>query len=144
MPCNTGQSLLEVSRLRDEGYLPIFTYQWTESYLYHPLPAQIAGFHRPIDAGAVIVSGSQAHQPMGFEFYKDGFIHYGPGNLFFDQMWSLPTRQEFVDRHIFYDGRHISTELLTALLENWSKPRPMTDAERAAFLTTMFRESGWY
>jgi poly-gamma-glutamate synthesis protein (capsule biosynthesis protein) len=81
---------------------------------------------------------------MGFEFYKDGFIHYGPGNLFFDQMWSLPTRQEFVDRHIFYDGRHISTELLTALLENWSKPRPMTDAERAAFLTLMFRESGWY
>jgi poly-gamma-glutamate synthesis protein (capsule biosynthesis protein) len=144
MPCNTGQSLLEVSRLRDEGYLPIFTYQWTESYLGHPLPTQIAGFHRPIDAGAVIVSGSQAHQPMGFEFYKDGFIHYGPGNLFFDQMWSLPTRQEFVDRHIFYDGRHISTELLTALLENWSKPRPMTDAERAAFLTLMFRESGWY
>lgn len=144
MPCNTGQSLLEVSRLRDEGYLPIFTYQWTESYLGHPLPTQIAGFHRPIDAGAVIVSGSQAHQPMGFEFYKGGFIHYGPGNLFFDQMWSLQTRQEFVDRHIFYDGRHISTELLTALLENWSKPRPMTDAERAAFLTTMFRESGWY
>jgi hypothetical protein len=144
MPCETGQSLAEVTRLREQGYLPIFTYQWTESYLGHPLPTQIAGFHRPIDAGAVIVSGSQAHQPQGFEFYNGGFIHYGPGNLFFDQMWSLPTRQEFIDRHIFYDGRHISTELLTALLENWSKPRPMTEAERAAFLTTMFHESGWY
>jgi poly-gamma-glutamate synthesis protein (capsule biosynthesis protein) len=58
-------------------------------------------------------------------------------------MWSLQTRQEFIDRHIFYDGRHISTVLLTALLENWSKPRPMTAAERAAFLDVMFRASGW-
>jgi len=143
MPCNTGQSLAEVTRLRDDGYLVIFTYQWTESYLNHPLPMQIAGFHRPVDAGAVIVSGSQAHQPQSFEFYNGGFIHYGPGNLFFDQMWALRVRQEFVDRHVFYDGRHISTELFTALLENWSKPRPMTDTERAVFLDTMFRESGW-
>jgi poly-gamma-glutamate capsule biosynthesis protein CapA/YwtB (metallophosphatase superfamily) len=33
----------------------------------------------------VIVSGSQAHQPHGFEFYNGSLIHYGLGNLFFDQ-----------------------------------------------------------
>jgi len=43
------------------------------------------------------------------------------------QYWE---RQEFVDRHIFYDGRHISTELLTALLEDYARPRPMTTEER--------------
>jgi hypothetical protein len=143
MPCTTGQSLAETTRLRDEGYLVIFTYQWTEAYMSYPLPQQTAGFHLPIDAGAVIVQGSQAHQPQGFEFYKDGFIHHGPGNLFFDQMWSLETRQEFVDRHVFYDGRHISTELLTAVLEEFGRPRPMTTSERATFLDAIFSVSSW-
>jgi poly-gamma-glutamate synthesis protein (capsule biosynthesis protein) len=143
MPCSTGQSLAEVTRLRAEGYLIIFTFQWTEYYTYYPLGDQADGFRRAVDAGAAIVSGSQAHQPQSFEFYKDGFIHYGLGNLFFDQMWSLPVRQEFIDRHVFYDGRHISTQLYSALLESWAKPRPMTDEERAAFLADVFAASGW-
>jgi poly-gamma-glutamate synthesis protein (capsule biosynthesis protein) len=124
MPCNSSIPLAEVTRLREEGYLPIFTYQWAESYLPYPLPGQTAGFRRPIDAGAVIVSGSQAHQPQSFDFYNGGFIHHGPGNLFFDQMWSLQTRQEFIDRHVFYDGRHISTELLTGRFESALSQRP--------------------
>ena len=104
---------------------------------------QRAGFRRAIDAGAVVVSGSQAHQPMGMEFYHGGFIHYGLGNLFFDQMQTLATRQEFLDRHVFYDGRYLSTELLTAMLENYAQPRPMTEGERARFLQDMFQASGW-
>nr|HID15052.1 hypothetical protein [Anaerolineae bacterium] len=67
----------------------------------------------------------------------------GLGNLFFDQMQSLETRQEFVDRHVFYDGRHISTELLTAMLEDYARPRPMTDEEREALLRAAFGASGW-
>ena len=52
-------------------------------------------------------------------------------------------RQEFFDRHVFYDGRHISTQLYSALLESWAKPRPMTDEERAAFLEEIFAASNW-
>jgi poly-gamma-glutamate synthesis protein (capsule biosynthesis protein) len=95
------------------------------------------------EAGAVIVSGSQAHQPQGFAFQDGEFIHYGLGNLWFDQMWSLETRQEFLDRHVFYDGRHISTELLTAILEDYSRPRPMTPEERTQLLEAAFAASGW-
>jgi poly-gamma-glutamate synthesis protein (capsule biosynthesis protein) len=95
------------------------------------------------DAGAVIVSGSQAHHPQAIEFYNDSFIHYGLGNLFFDQMWSLGTRQIMVDRHVIYGGRHISTELLTYMLENWSQPRPTTEAERRQLLGSVFSASGW-
>lgn len=142
MEC-TDEVFEQVTRVRAAGYLPIFTYQWNEYYLYAPTNTQIEGFHKAADAGAVIVSGSQAHQPMGFEFYQDAFIHYGLGNLFFDQMAASFTREEFVDRHVFYDGRHISTEIYTAFLEDWAQPRPMEAVERSSFLEKMFGHSGW-
>ena len=100
-------------------------------------------FQSAVDAGAIIVNGSQAHRPQAMEFYAEGMIHYGLGNLFFDQMHDLALRQEFLDRHTFYNGRHISTELLTALLEDFAQPRPMTDAERQGLLAEIFAVSGW-
>ena len=74
------------------------------------------------------------------------WLHYGLGNLFFDQMSILmpngertsDTRREFIDRHIFYDGLYLGTELLTCMLEDYAQPRPMTDAERTAFLEEIF------
>jgi hypothetical protein len=142
-PCDFGRLYAELADLRAQGYITIFTFQWAESYRSSPLPDQVAGFREAVDAGAMIVSGSQAHQPQGFEFYDGSFIHYGPGNLFFDQMWSEPTRQEFIDRYVFYDGKHIGTELLTAYLEDYAQPRPMTSDERRSFLETIFAASGW-
>jgi poly-gamma-glutamate synthesis protein (capsule biosynthesis protein) len=142
-PCDMQVLLPEVARLSQEGYLVIFAFHWEEDELYYPLPEMTGGFRQPAKAGAVIVSGSQAHQPMGFEFYNGALIHYGLGNLFFDQMWALEVRQEFIDRHVFYDGRHLSTVLMTAMLEDASQPRPMTPGERAAFLSLIFDASGW-
>ncbi len=145
-PCGDYNWMLEeITRLRDEGYLPIATFQYYEIYTPRPSDHQERNFQAAIDAGAVIVSGSQAHFPQSFEFYADRLIHYGLGNLFFDQM-DVPvpgTRREFVDRHVFYNGRHIQTELLTALLEDYAKPRPMTEAERWTFLSDIFSASGW-
>ncbi len=140
-PCNWERLGEELRILAEDGYLPIFTFQWAE--LGAPSPAQEDAFREAIDAGAVITSGSQAHQPLGFAFHNGGFIHFGLGNLFFDQMQTDELRQEFIDRHVFYDGRHISTELLTALLENYAQPRPMSLAERSALLERIFADSGW-
>jgi poly-gamma-glutamate synthesis protein (capsule biosynthesis protein) len=82
------------------------------------------------------------------EFYDEAFIHYGLGNLFFDQMgdrdWMPPgIRREFLDRYVIYDGKLISVELITAMLEDYSRPRPMTEQERAGFLQEYFAYSGW-
>jgi hypothetical protein len=143
LPCDMPALMAEVRDLRSQGYQVIFTFQWDEAYRDAPLPTQVEGFHQPADAGAVIVSGSQAHQPMGFEFYQGSMIHYGLGNLFFDQMWSDDTRKEFIDRHVFYQGRYISTQLFAAELEDYAQPRPMTPSERADFLSTLFNASGW-
>ena len=96
------------------------------------------------EAGAVIVSGSQAHQPQGMEFLNGAFIHYGLGNLFFDQYDLCPAcRQGLIDRHVFYNGRYISTELLPLQFIDYSRSRPMTVDESNALLEELFTASGW-
>ena len=134
----------EIARLRSEGYLPIVTFQDTEYYSYIPQPKLIQDFRPSAEAGALIVSGSQAHQPHGMEFYAGAFIHYGLGNLFFDQYhMGLPTGQGFLDRHVFYAGRHLSTELLGIRFVDFARPRPMTADERRELLMKVFKASGW-
>jgi len=134
----------EVARLRNEGYLPIVTFQHFEYYTYQAQPNQRRDFGLMAKAGAVIVSGSQAHQPQAFEFKDGAFIHYGLGNLFFDQYdVSRACRQAFIDRHVFYDGRHIGTELLTIMFVDYARPRPMTSGEREELLRAVFDASGW-
>ena len=143
--CDMDWMEQEVRNLRTDGYLPIVTFQYYETYLPKPTPEQVRDFRRMAAAGAVIVSGSQAHRPQAMEFYFGGFIHYGLGNLFFDQMdtpWT-GTRNEYIDRHVFYNGRYIGTDLFTAILEDYARPRPATQNERLAMLTEEFTASGW-
>ena len=136
------QSMIE--SLKAEGYLPIVTFQHLEYYDYDINPALQTDFRRMAAAGAVIVSGSQAHQPHGIEFHNGAFMHYGLGNLFFDQYYEgIPTRQATIDRHVFYDGRYISTELLTIEFVDLAQARPMTAAERQALLEIIFNHSNW-
>ncbi len=134
----------EIARLRSEGYLPVATFQHFEYYTYQAQPNQKRDFRALAQAGAVIVSGSQAHQPQAMEFLGDSFIHYGLGNLFFDQYDVSPaTRQGFIDRHVFYDGRYIGSELLTIQFVDYARPRPMTADERRDVLSKVFKASGW-
>lgn len=134
----------EIARLRSEGYLPVATFQHFEYYTYAAQPNQERDFRALAQAGAVVVSGSQAHQPQAMEFLDQAFIHYGLGNLFFDQYdVSAATRQGFIDRHVFYDGRYIGTELLTIQFVDYARPRPMTPDERQDVLTKVFNASGW-
>ena len=142
-PCDYELLYAKLAELRDQGMLPIVTLQYWEEDRYDPTPQQVVDFQALIEAGAVIVSGSHAHHAQGFGFHAGGFIHYGVGNLFFDQMQLLGYRQEFIDRHVFYNGRHVSTELLTALLEDWARPRPMSEQERMQLLQTVFAVSRW-
>jgi poly-gamma-glutamate synthesis protein (capsule biosynthesis protein) len=144
-PCDRVWMADEVRRLTAQGYLVIVTFQHIEVYDYLPVPPQRGDFQALAEAGAVIVSGSQSHFPQGMAFFDDAFLHYGLGNLFFDQMDEpvRGTRREFIDRHIFYNGRHISTQLLTAMLEDHAQPRPMTADERNALLRDAFNASMW-
>lgn len=130
-------------KANDQADVVIATVQYWELESYSPSAEQVADFDLLAQAGADVVLGSQAHQPQGFGFTNGAFIHYGIGNLFFDQMDYIENRQMFADKLILYEGRHISTVLFTGLLEDWSQPNPMTPEDRAAFLDMMFTESGW-
>jgi hypothetical protein len=142
-PCDYDLLTSQIHDMRARGIIPIVTFQYLEVDQYAPTASQQADFRAMAEAGAAIVSGSQAHWPQGFDFHAGTFIHYGLGNLFFDQMYRLEVRQEFLDRHVFYDGRHISTELMTAILEDYARPRPMTTEERRALLEATFAVSEW-
>ncbi len=140
-PCDLELMTNQIQNLLDEGILPIVTFQHYE--LEDTMPIRLAQqeMQQMSEAGAVIVSGSQAHFPHGFAFFGDHFVHFGLGNLFFDQMFTY-NRREFLDRHIFYDGRYLGVEILTAELEDFARPRPMTADERSRMLRTYFEASG--
>lgn len=145
--CDFGYMTEEIQALREDGVLPVATFQHFEFYTYQAQPVQVRDAAKLTRAGAVIVSGSQAHQPQAFEIQQDSFVHHGLGNLFFDQYTSSPnvpeTRKAFIDRHVIYDGEHISTELLTIMFVDYARARPMTPAERKALLERTFSASGW-
>jgi hypothetical protein len=140
-PPDNAYFLSKVKSLKEAGYNVIFTFQYEESYNYFPLDKQVEDFRMIRDAGADIVNGSQAHQPMGFEITKDGLICYGLGNLFFDQMQSIGTRQGIIAKHIFYNGRHISTQLIPTIIDDYCQPRLMDETEKKELLRSLFEAS---
>lgn len=140
--CDMDYMVSTIQDLRAEGYLVIATFQHDEIYQWQPEPNMVADFHQLAEAGATIVSGSQAHQPQTYEFWEGSFIHYGLGNLFFDQLgWYDDSDKAFIDRHVFYDGKYLGVELLTTQFFNWSTPTWMTPDARAELLTRLFEYS---
>ncbi|MCB8966202.1 MAG: CapA family protein [Ardenticatenaceae bacterium] len=141
-PCDES-FYTQIETLAAQGYVVIATLQYDELYDYRPSAQQRLDFERVAAAGATAVSGSQGHHAQGFAFYGDSFIHYGLGNLFFDQMDQLGTRQTFVDTYVIYEGRLLSVNLWTGLIENYARPRVMTAGEREGALTAVFQASDW-
>ena len=139
--CDYEYICSEIEKLKKEGYIVIVTFQYVEHYDYFPTPQQIIDFRKIVDCGADIVSGSQSHHPMAAELHGDGFINYGLGNLFFDQMFSLGVRQGIIAQHIFYKGKHISTKLITTMLEDYSQPRLTNPEEQKQLLESIFKAS---
>ncbi len=133
-----------VEELAQEVDIVAVELQYLEEYTPWPTDQQVVEFRELREAGAKIVTGVQSHVPQAWEPYATtdpggaGTIVYGLGNLFFDQMWSWETRTELMARHTIYDGRVLSSEVLTAVLENYAQPRWATPEERAEILNRIF------
>ncbi len=142
--CDPAWLYPAIAKLKAQGYLPIVTLQDDEYMEAIARPKLQDDFRSTADAGGMIISGTQSHQPQALDFRDGVFIHYGLGNLFFDQIHSWETTdQAFIDRHVIYNGKHISTELLTTIFVDFARPRPMTPDERRTLLKMIFKASGW-
>lgn len=144
--CDFNWLQQEIARLVSEGYQVIATFQHFEYYTYYPQPDQVRDFRALAQSGASVVSGSQAHQPQGMEFHKNAYIHYGLGNLFFDQYHfctDYACDDGFIDMHVFYNGEYLGNELLTIVFEDYARPRFMTPEERGILLNKVFSSSSW-
>jgi poly-gamma-glutamate capsule biosynthesis protein CapA/YwtB (metallophosphatase superfamily) len=132
-----------IKALTEQGYLVIATIQYEEYYTYEPTVQQVRDFNALRDAGALVVNGSQGHWVQAFDVNAKGFIHYGVGNLFFGDQEGVGTHQTFIDRHVFYDGKYLGTDLRSAFIVNYSRPEPMNAADRAKLLKTLFDADGY-
>ena len=142
LACEDYQFLEEqIRELSASGYLVIVTVQFREDYAYATADDQRDVFKSLAAEGAMAVSGSHGHHPQGFAFVNDSFIHYGLGNLLADQMWSLETRQSFIDTYLVYDGRLLNVDLWTGLNEDYARVRQMNSEERIALLEAVFAVS---
>ncbi|MFW5691503.1 MAG: CapA family protein [Chloroflexota bacterium] len=127
--------------------LVIVTVQYAEYNQRSPIQRQQNHLRTLADLGADVIIGTQAHIPQAFEFYPaaDGrmvFIHYGLGNLFFDQ--TGPGFVDFfMDELLIYEGRLLGVHLLTGTIEERARPRWMTADERADLLRLTFEASGF-
>ena len=148
-PCSSPFSTLqdEIKKAKATGAVVFATLQYNEQplgdYSYETAKSQADDFARLIDAGADVVSGSQGHSVQGFGLKGNGFMHYGVGNLFFDQMQALNLRQNFIDRYLVYDNKLLSIELLTTIRDEAALQRKMTLDERRALLKELFDLSYW-
>jgi poly-gamma-glutamate synthesis protein (capsule biosynthesis protein) len=142
--CDMSLMAEKIREVSAQDYQPIFTLQHLEYYSYGINRNVVDEFYQAADAGAVIVSGSQAHMPHAIEFYKSSLIHYGLGNLFFDQYGeSMEQRKAFIDVHVFYGNQYIGTQLVTIQFIDMARTRFMTDEERTELLENIFFASGW-
>ncbi len=148
-PCASPYPELQdqIKQAKATGAVVFSTLQYNEQplgdYSYETAVSQVKDFERLIDAGADVVSGSQGHSVQGFGLKGNGFMHFGVGNLFFDQMQARNLRENFIDRYLVYDNKLLGVELLTTIRDEPALPRKMTLDERRALLKTLFDLSYW-
>ena len=139
--CRGGWLQDALPHLAAEVDLVVLTVQYREFEAFQPMRQQRLDFQTFADWGADIVIGTAEHKPMTFEFYQTrrgetAFIHYGLGNLFFDQLpWG--NRRFFLDTLYIYEGNLHAVELFPGIIEDRARPRLLTGEDLYNFLHFM-------
>ena len=140
--CRGGWLRETLPRLAADVDLVLMTVQYREFEAFQPLRQQRLDYQTYAEWGADIVIGTAEHKPMTFEFYQtrrgeNAFIHYGLGNLFFDQLpWG--NRRFFLDTLYIYDGKLLTVELFPGIIDDRARPRLLAGEDLYNFLHFMF------
>ncbi len=143
----------DIREAKEEGALTIVTFQFEECWSYPPTdviyppcykplsnPDQRKVFRTAIDYGADIVIGSQAHQPQTYEIYEGKPIFYGTGNIFFDQILWIGTRQGMILTHYVHENKLLQSRITTTLYDDDMRPY-VTDGEDRELLLQLLRDA---
>ena len=143
LQCDLDSIEDEIGKLISDGYNPIFTFQHFEFNTFRATRQMREDFWRMAQAGAVVVSGSQAHYPQGMDFVDSSFVHYGLGNFFFDQMYTY-WGMAIIDIHYFYNNHYINTHQIAIINEYYGQPRIMTTEEEQLLLGKLYNNSFYF
>ena len=126
----------------------LVTLQYQEFEEYVPTSQQRIDYQTIADWGADVVIGTAEHKPMTFEFYptrrgETAFIHYGLGNLFFDQpFWG--NMRFFLDTLYIYEGRLMTVELFPGIIDDLARPRLLDGDDQFNFLYYLLIEQNGF
>ena len=140
-PCDRSWLREALPSLASRVDLVLLTVQYREYEKFRPEPRQVYDFKTFAEWGADIVIGTAEHKPMTFEFYptargETAFIHYGLGNLFFDQIgWGH--QRFFLDTLYIYAGRLVTVEIFPGIIESRARPQLLQGDDRFNFLHFM-------
>lgn len=140
--CRGGWLRDALPLLAAEVDIVLMTIQYREFDAFQPERQQRLDFQTYAEWGADIIVGTAEHKPMTFEFYQTrrgetAFIHYGLGNLFFDQLpWG--NRRFFLDTLYIYEGQLLAVELYPGIIEDRARPRLLAGEDLYNFLHFIF------
>ncbi|MBS1122758.1 MAG: hypothetical protein H6Q90_4986 [Deltaproteobacteria bacterium] len=134
--CDLDRMGWEIRDYKKRGYLPIVSIQHEEVYRYDPPDVVVEDLRDLAESGAAFVMGSQAHSPHPWEMHHGAYVHYGPGNFYFD-LGAITVRDAAADKLYFHDGKLLTVGHLYTRCEEGGKPRLLGKNERAEFLRLM-------
>jgi UDP-N-acetylmuramoyl-L-alanyl-D-glutamate--2,6-diaminopimelate ligase len=133
---------MERSRAIVDLLLAVF--HWGKEYVSIPEPCAETAPDDPraiarlaIDHGADLVIGNHPHWVQGIELYRGKLIAYSHGNLVFDQLWSIETRQGVIGRYSFCDTALVDVEYLPIVIDEKIQPCLVDDEEGAPIIRRM-------
>ncbi len=134
--CDLDRMGWEIRDYKKRGYIPVVSIQHEEVYRYDPPDVVVRDLRELAESGAAFVMGSQAHSPHPWEMHYGAYVHYGPGNFYFD-LGAITVRDAAADKLYFHDGKLLTVgHLYTRCLEG-GKPVLLGKTERAWFLNNM-------
>jgi hypothetical protein len=134
--CDIARMQWEIRDLRSRGYVPIVSIQHDEVYKHDPPAGLVRDLRQVADAGPAFVMGSQAHCPHPWEVHRGAYMHYGPGNIYFDQFWH-PVRDAAQDKLYIHAGKLLTVGHLYTRIEERGRPRVLDVKERGELLADL-------
>jgi len=131
----------EISAADNAADIVVVGMQWGEEYTTQITSLQKELAHLAVDSGADLVIGNHPHWIQPAEIYKSGVILYAHGNLIFDQMWSLETRQGILAGFIFKGKELADVVFIPVLIEGYGQPRILEGSGREKILNKFYEDS---